>query len=430
MRLPCRDARSHRYRCLLGRGRGVSGISIARKARAAAGQRAAGAAGAPSSRRLAAALGVVQVLAWGTTYYLPAIIAGPVAHSLGQSRTAVLGAFSWALIVSGLAMPRVGRWIERSGGRAVLATGSLVQAAGLLALAAAPSLLAWYAAWTLLGVGMALGLYDAAFATAGRQLGQAARPAIIGITLLGGFASTVGWPLGTALFADLGWRRTALIYAAIHLLVNLPLILAAVPRGAPPHPPAPDRPATLAGATDPRRRSFLLLASFFTLRAFIAGMVTVQALVLLAALGLSRGEAVFAAALIGPGQVGARLLEWAFGRFLDPLLTSRLGAALMPLGMLAPLAGAPGLVMTLAYGASNGVLTISRGTLPLYLLGAGGYAVVLGRIAMPVMLATAIAPTVTAPLIASLPIDWILVGTAAISTLAALCLLPLRARAA
>jgi hypothetical protein len=179
---------------------------------------------------------------------------------------------------------------------------------------------------------------------------------------------------------------------------------------------------------DARRWNFRLLAGFFTIRGFLAGMVTVQALVLLQALGLSRGEAVFAAALIGPAQVGARLLEWAFGRFLNPLLTSRLGAALMPLGILAPLAGAPGLVLTLAYGASNGVLTISRGTLPLYLLGPRGYAVVIGRLAMPVMLATALAPTLTAPLFVHLPVGWILAGTAAVSAAAALCLWPLRAQ--
>ncbi|HEX4260036.1 MAG TPA: MFS transporter [Acetobacteraceae bacterium] len=383
----------------------------------------------PAPRRLAAVLGIVQVLAWATTYYLPAIIAGPVAHSFGQSRTVVLGAFSWALVVSGLISPLVGRWIDRSGGRVVLATGALLQAAGLVALAASPSLAAWYAAWTVLGVGMALGLYDAAFATAGRQLGEAARPAIIGITLLGGFASTVGWPIGTMLFAQLGWRRTALIYAAIHLLVNLPLILASVPRRAPMHPVPVAAPLPgVAVPPDARRWNFRLLAGFFTIRGFLAGMVTVQALVLLQALGLSRGEAVFAAALIGPAQVGARLLEWAFGRFLNPLLTSRLGAALMPLGILAPLAGAPGLVLTLAYGASNGVLTISRGTLPLYLLGPRGYAVVIGRLAMPVMLATALAPTLTAPLFVHLPVGWILAGTAAVSAAAALCLWPLRAQ--
>jgi MFS family permease len=383
----------------------------------------------PSPRRLAWTLGTVQIFTWATTYYLPAIVAGPVAQSFGSSRTAVLGAFSCALIVTGLVSPRIGRWIDRTGGRVVLATGAAIQAAGLAALAAAPSLIGWYLAWTVLGVGMGLGLYDAAFGTAGRQLGQNARPAIVGITLLGGFASTVGWPLGSWLFVHLGWRNTALIYAAIHLALSLPLILLTLPAGAPAMPVPPTPPVEATGQNS-QRRGFALLVSFFTIRAFIAGMVTVQALVLLAGLGLSRDEAVFAAALIGPGQVGARLLEWGFGRYLNPLITSRLGASLMPLGMLAPLAGAPGLVLTVAYGMSNGVLTISRGTLPLYLLGPHGYAPVLGRIAMPVMLATAIAPTVTAPLIAAFPTKWILAGTALVGVVAALCLVPLRKREA
>lgn len=377
--------------------------------------------------RLAWALGIVQVLAWGTTYYLPAIVAGPVAAELGVSRAATLGAFTVALLLSSFSLPLVGRWIDRTGGRPVLAAGSMVQAAGLVLLSAAPSLPFWYLAWIVLGFGMALGLYDAAFATAGRLLGGAARPAIVGITLIGGFASTVGWPLGSWLFAQIGWRRTALAYAAIHLAVNLPIVLAAVPRH-PPAPAAPPRPAPGEGAP-PERRVFWLLAAHFTIRAFIGGMVTVQALVLLAALGLPPAEAVLAAALIGPAQVAARLLEWGFGRFLDPVTTARLGSALLPLGVLLPLAGAPAAAFTLTYGMSNGILTISRGTLPLHLLGAGGYAVTIGRIALPVMLATAIAPTATAPIIAAFPIAWVLGGTALVGLAALLCLLPLGAPA-
>lgn len=382
---------------------------------------------------LAAALGVLQILNWATTYYLPAVVAGPVAADLGSSRAAVLGAFSWALVISGLCAPRVGRWIDRSGGRTALALGSVVQAAGLAALAAAPSLAAWYLAWTALGIGMALGLYDAAFATTGRQLGAAARPAIVGITLLGGFASTVGWPAGTWMFAHLGWRSTALIYAAIQILVCVPMVLAAVPRGAPDLPPPP-RPAAgraASGMADTGAgsggapRAFPLLAAFFTLRAFVAGIVTVHALVLLQGLGLSPGEAVFAAALIGPGQVGARLLDFAFGRYATPLVSTWIGALLLPLGTLAPMAGVPAALFALTYGMSNGILTISRGTLPLYLMGPHGYATVIGRLALPVLLAQAVAPTVSAPLLAW-PVAWLLGGIAALGAAAMLCLLPLR----
>jgi MFS family permease len=373
---------------------------------------------------MAALLGVVQMLVWATTYYLPAIVNGPVAADLGLSRAWVLGAFSWALLVSGLASPHVGRWVDRTGGRVVLATGCIVQAVGLGLLALTGSLVWWYAVWTLLGIGMAMGLYDAAFATVGRQLGAAARPAIVGITLLGGFASSVGWPLGTWLFATLGWRETAAIYAMVQLVVNLPLVLLAVPAGAPRPHPVPPR---AQGAGPIRaRRNLLLVAIFFTLRAFIAGMVTVHALLLLKGLGLGEHAAVAAAALIGPGQVAARLLETAFSRLLTPLATAWAGALLLPLGALAPTLGAPGIAFTLAYGMSNGVLTISRGTLPLYLLGPAGYARIIGRIALPVMLAQAVAPTVTAPLIARYPAADLFLAMAILAALASLCLAPLR----
>lgn len=377
-----------------------------------------------AAHRLGWGLGIVQILAWATTFYLPAVVAGPVADELRTSDAAVLGAFSWALIVSGLASPRTGRWIERTGGRAVLLAGTMLQASGLALLALLPGLAGWYAAWTVIGIGMALGLYDAAFATTGRQLGAAARPVILGITLLGGFASTVGWPLGAWLFAAIGWRQTALVYAAIHLVVNLPLILATVPGAAPGPARAPAQP--LAAPPPTGGRVMPLLATYFTLRSFIAGMVSVHALVLLAGLGLSPGAAVAAAALIGPAQVGARLLDWSLGRYASPLTTGRLGAALLPLGFVAPLAGAPAATLAIAYGMSNGILTISRGTLPLHLLGPEGYAVRLGRLALPIQIAQAVAPTVTAPLITAWPIPTVLLLTAALGTVAGLCLAPLR----
>jgi MFS family permease len=377
-----------------------------------------------AAHRLGWGLGLVQVLAWATTFYLPAVVAGPVAEDLGTSRAAVLGAFSCALILAGLLSPRAGRWIDRTGGRPVLVTGTLIQAAGLVLLALLPSLVGWYLAWIVIGVGMALGLYDAAFSTTGRHLGGAARPVIVGITLIGGFASTVGWPLGTWLLAQIGWRSTALVYAAIHVGVNLPLVLLSVPRT--PAGPAVAREHAATPLRPRRGRTFSLLAVYFTLRSFIAGMVSVHALVLLAGLGLSPGAAVTAAALIGPAQVGARLLDWGFGRHATPLIAGAVGAVLLPLGFLAPLLGAPALALPLAYGMSNGILTISRGTLPLYLLGAEGYAVTLGRLAMPVLIAQAVAPTMTAPLISAFPISSVLLIAAALAAVAAACLAPLR----
>ncbi|HET8995916.1 MAG TPA: MFS transporter, partial [Acetobacteraceae bacterium] len=164
-------------------------------------------------RRLAVVLGINQTMSWGVTFYLPAIIADPAAHTLHASPMAVLGAFSWALLVTGFCAPRVGRWIDTNGGRGVLSLSVLVLAAGLVLLAAAPGPTMWYAAWSVLGVGMALGLYDAAFATVGTLLGREAGPIITGITLIAGLASTVFWSLGAGLIGMLGWRGLLLFYA-------------------------------------------------------------------------------------------------------------------------------------------------------------------------------------------------------------------------
>ncbi|MDE2199756.1 MAG: MFS transporter [Rhodospirillales bacterium] len=383
------------------------------------------------TRRLAVAIGVAQALAYATTYYIPATMVGTIAASLHLSPTLLLGGFSWSLLVAGLCAPRVGRAIDRHGGRPMLIAAALVTSLGLLLLAAASGAVLWYVAWSVLGVGMAMGLYDAAFSTIGRLLGQDARPAIVGVTLLGGFASTVGWPTGTFLVAHLGWRAALLVFAAVQLGVILPITLRWVPpiapqdaasaKAAPGH--AGVAPAPLAGG---RRAAFILLAVYFTLRAAIFSIISVHALTLLARLGMSPAGAVFTASLIGPAQVGARVLDWKFARGLNPLVTSWLGAALLPIGFAALIGGAPPAVFALAYGMSNGILTISRGTLPMHLFGPEGYATLLGRLALPNLLAQAAAPTLLAPLIGTLPASWTFAGLLGVSVLVSLCLVPLR----
>lgn len=372
-------------------------------------------------RRLTIVIGLTQTLAWATTYYLPAIITGAVATSLGASRAAVLGGFSWALLIAGLAAPRIGHAIERGSGRFVLAAGCGVMAAGLLLLATARGLPMLYLAWTVLGLGMAMGLYDAAFATIGRLLGQEARPSITGVTLMAGFASTIGWPAGSALVAFCGWRGTLVLYAAVQLAVNLPLILAFVP-----HAGAIRRTEPTVAVETPRDRpprlAFLLLASFFTLRAAISAVFSVHAITLFHKLGLPLTQAVAVAALFGPFQVGGRLLEWSAGRFLNLFRGSLAGGALLPAGALALLAGAPPWLFAACYGMSNGILTISRGVLPMHLFGAKGYAALLGQLALPVLLAQAASPTLAAPLVTAWPAGWMFAATAAVSALAWLCL--------
>jgi hypothetical protein len=385
---------------------------------------------APDARRNALILGVAQTLAWAVTYYLPAVVAPVVVADLGADPALVYGAFSVALLISGLAAPRVGRTIEQRGGRPVLLASAGLLALGLLLLGVLPGLWGWALGWVVLGIGMAMGLYEAAFATLGVLYGRAARRPITLVTLLAGFASTVGWPMSAALVPLLGWRGTCLAYAALLLLVVLPLYWL-LPKAA---TPAEAAPGAAPEAADPAlpaawvRRSFLLLAVFFTLRAIISATLSVHLIAVLGGLGLSVTAAVAAATLMGPAQVGGRLLEFTLGRAAHPLTAARLGGALLPLGaLLLVLAGPVAVVpFVLLYGASNGIMTISRGALPLALFGPRGYPVLMGKLALPILLAQAAAPMLTAPLVADWPATVVL-GLAGLLALAALaCLLPLR----
>lgn len=380
-----------------------------------------------SRRRLAIVLGLNQTLTWGMTFYLPAVITDPAAASLRASHISLLGAFTWALLATGASAPRVGRWIDRNGGRGPLALSIVVTATGLLMLAGAANHVVWYVAWTVIGIGMALGLYDAAFATAGVLLGKDAGPAITGITLFAGFASTVFWSLGAALIGTLGWRGLLLLYAAIQIGVNLPMVLLLVPRKLP-EPIAVSHAPQAAPTERPRWAIVACLAGFFTIRWFITSAIAVNILVLLHGIGLTLRQAIFVAALIGPGQVAGRVLEWTIASRIGLLLWARLGALLFPLGAALLLLGGPAAAVAFAvlYGMSNGILTINRGTLPLALLGPHGYATLLGWLAVPVLLAQATAPALAAPLVAAVPALHVFLLAAGLATMGALLLLPLK----
>ena len=384
-------------------------------------------------RRLTLILGFSQLLVWALTYYIPAVTTVAVAGEWGVGAAWVLGGFSVALLVTGLASPAACRWIDRWGGRPVLLGGVVVQAAGMAVMAGAGGLPQWYAGWALVGLGMAGGLYDAAFATAGRALGAAARPTITGITMIAGFASTIGWPVGAALVPLLGWRMTLLTYAAVLLAVNVPLFLL-LPLGVPPAPAAVAGPALPATGG---RWLFAWIAAFFTIRAGFGAVISVSGLVLLQGLGLGTAAAVGIIALIGPAQVGMRVLQSVAGPRWTPVAITWVGAAVVPVVTL-PVAWAGGsgwaalaaTVFALGYGASNGILTIARGTLPLHLFGPAGYATRIGQLALPVILAQAAAPLLSAPLLNGWPAETVFLVLAAVSMLAAGCLWPLLARRA
>jgi predicted MFS family arabinose efflux permease len=346
--------------------------------------------------RTVGALGTAQTLAWASSYYLPAMLAAPMARELGMSVPTVFAAFSVALIVSALLGPLSGRSIDRWGGRPVLLATNLVFAAGLGLLAMAQGTVGVFAAWVVIGVAMGSGLYEAAFAALVRLYGRDSRNAITGITLVAGFASTVGWPLTTLFEAQFGWRGACLAWALLHLVLGLPLN-ALLPRVAPAtlgDTRAPDAGGHADEARPDATRAAVLLAFVFAVTWFISTAMAAHLPRLLQAGGASLAAAVAIGALVGPAQVGGRLLEFGFLRRVHPLLSARLAALMHPVGAAALLlAGAPAAALfAIFHGAGNGILTIAKGTLPLVLFGPSGYGHRQGLLMVPARLAQALAP--------------------------------------
>jgi MFS family permease len=349
-------------------------------------------------RRLVWCLGFSQFICWGISYYLLGAMGEAIARDLGWPRTLVHGGFALALLVMGGVSGIAGRWVDQRGGRTVMVAGSLLLCAGCLGLALGRGVVAYYAAWAVLGLAMRLTLYDAAFATLAHLAGQGARRPMAQITLLGGLASTAFWPLGLALAQSLGWRGALLVYAALALL-TVPLHLA-IPRvggvGQTAGAPQPAAPEPLAAAGPDRLWAAALFAAVTTLVNFLNAGMSAHMVGLLAGLGLALPVAVGMASLRGVGQSGARLAEVMFGARLHPLALGAFAALLLPLACLAGLwseqALAAALVFALLYGAGNGLLTITRGTLPLVLFDHRTYGAFVGRLVAPGFLLSACAP--------------------------------------
>ena len=336
------------------------------------------------------ALGTTQTLAWASSYYLPAILADPIGRDLGVSSNWIFAAFSASMVISALLGPGVGRQIDLVGGRSVLSLSNLVLAAGLTLLGFATSIPVLIAAWLLLGVGMSFGLYDAAFAALGRMHGDTARRSITGITLIAGFASTVGWPLTALGLENIGWRNTCFAWAAAHIVIGLPLNFFMLPsvKGA---------KAAVAAAVKPHipmDRTMILLAFVFAAAWTVTGAMAAHLPRILEAAGATPLQAITAGALIGPAQVAARMVEAGFLSRYHPLLSTRLACLTHPIGaaIVAIAGGAAASVFAVFHGSGNGILTIARGTLPLAIFGPQNYGYRLGIIGAPARLAQAGAP--------------------------------------
>lgn len=346
-----------------------------------------------------AVLGTTQTLAWASSYYLVAILAAPMARELGLAVPTVFGTFSAAMVASAVTGPWAGRLIDRYGGRPVLVGTNVLFATGLTALALARDLPTLALAWVLMGIGMGSGLYEAGFATLVRLYGQQSRAAITGITLIAGFASTVGWPLSAWMLGQVGWRGACLGWAVLHLVIGMPLN-AWLPRAARAGEPrstgartAAPTPAADGMATRPKLAA-AVMATVFACSWFVSTAMASHFPRVIQAAGASLAVAVAVGAMIGPAQVAARLLEFGFLRRTHPLLSARLATIAHPLGVAALLLGGPALAPAfgILHGAGNGILTIAMATLPLAVFGPQGYGARQGWLMLPARGAQALSP--------------------------------------
>ena len=366
--------------------------------------------------RVIGALGTAQTIGWASSYYIPAVLAGPMAGSFDLSPVWVFGAFSMAMVASAMVGPWAGARIDRIGGRGVLMLSNLVFASGLALLAAAwtPGIL--FLGWAVIGLGMGMGLYEAAFATLAGIYGRDSRGPITGITLIAGFASTVGWPLSGLMLAAWGWREACLGWAVLHLCLALPLN-ALLPA---------ERVRTTVPVTDipeeppPRRAAAWVLAFVFAATWFNSTAMAAHLPGLLHAAGTSTSTAIAAGALIGPAQVAARMLEFGLLRRVHPLTSARLAASAHPVAALCLVVfgGPAAYAFAVLHGAGNGILTIAKGTLPLALFGPAGYGARLGWLNAPARILQAAAPLIFGAALATwgLQAVWLTAGVGLLAT--------------
>jgi MFS family permease len=343
-------------------------------------------------------LGLSQLVAWGTIHYLIALFAAPIGAELGWSPAFVQGGFSLALVVMGLSSYRVGAWIDRHGGRAAMMAGCWCGAAGCALLAGTRHEAQFIAAWVLLGLAMRLALYDAAFAVLAHVAGAAAKRPMSIITLFGGLASTVFWPLGQALVQSLGWRGALLVYAGFLVLTSL--LHLAIPRGAGHGQTAQAPQASAAPIAAPVRGAKLLYGVIALTVLFLQTGMATQFLELLRGLGWSAVTAVTLSTLLGLGQFTGRSCVVLWAHRMDAvrlnLVPTGLQCASFVIYLMAGNSLAGAAAFAFLYGAGNGIATITRGAMPLALFDPATYGRTVGALLKPALALSAAAPMVFA----------------------------------
>ena len=351
-------------------------------------------------------VGVAQLYAWGVIYYPFSVTGKMIAADVGLSIEAAFAGYSSMLLVSAVFAPWVGRAIDRRGGRVTLALGTLWAAGALAVAATARGPTSFYLSCALLGVASALVLYDAGFAALVQVAGRQGRRAITYVTFLGGFASTVFWPITAFLSERWGWRTTYLVFAAGLVAICLPIYLSALGRGPDVIETAgsadahahPDDETPLEGTA--RRRAFVWFATAIAAHQLVIAGLLIHMIDAMRQAGLTGEQAILVGMAFGPGQVLARFAEMIWGARFPAVVGARISTLLLPPALLFLLSGSMSLVLALCFsaalGMSNGLMTIARGTVALALFGRRGYGAISGDLALAGLFSRAAGPLVLA----------------------------------
>jgi predicted MFS family arabinose efflux permease len=357
------------------------------------------------AHRATAGLGFTQIVGWGTTFLMPSVLGRHMEDSLGLGSEVIFGGITVMFAVGAVFAPRVGRLIDRSGARIIMASGSVLYAVSLTGLAFSQGLASYLLAWAALGIASTLALSTPSSIALAQIAGPSARRAIALLAIIGGFASSVFWPLSGALDAAFGWRATLLIYAAIHLLACAPVHLLVLPSQPPAHHVAAAAPAPSGVPAHAHSRAFVLLSLTLASGAFVFTGAMVHMIELFRGLGHPAASAVFLASLIGPSQVTVRVFELLFGHRYSIMNSAVFGSAMLVVGLGLALVDGGNFVVALicivSYGIANGLKAVQRATLPLALFGRAQFGAYMGRLALPQGIVSAAAPPVVAAVLSS-----------------------------
>jgi len=367
-------------------------------------------------------LGVSQIIGYGTLYYSFSILAPDMAAHFNLSQEWVFGALSVALLVGGVTAPWLGKLFDRLGAGKVMTIGSAVAAIALMACAYSPGQASYTAALIAIEVAANLVQYGAAFALLVQLRPEVASRSITYLTLIAGFASTMFWPITTALHSAMSWQQVYIVFAALNLLVCLP-IHAWLAIGAVPKTGLNNRTsAPVEGVLpiDRRKAGFSLMVFGFSMMSLVSSAVLVHMVPLLSGLGLGTAAAVVGT-LFGPSQVASRLINMVFGKNVNATHLALIAAILIPGGVTILILSAPSvtgaMVFAVVFGMGNGLLSIVTGSLPLHLFGSKGYGQLQGKMMAARLTLSALAPFVLALAMSSIGIIPSLSVTAALGAL-------------